>query len=308
MSSPPRLRDILSKSAAYLKQKGVDSPRLSAEVVVAHALGMERLGLYLDLDRLLTEQDLSRIRPVLTRRGTGEPVAYILGRKEFYGLEFLVTRDVLIPRPETELGVDLARKRFRAESPVVFADVGVGSGALAVALLVHLPLARCLGTDRSQPALAVARANCAAHNVQDRIRLVRADLLSCTARESLDLVVANLPYLSETEFSAISHEITGFEPKAALVAGPQGDELFGPMLGQAMTSLKHGGCLLMETGCSQAEAVAEGLRTCSSGWRDVLIFQDAAGLNRYVQACWFPLQKKNNTSVCKPQSSGVEKK
>lgn len=281
---PPRLRDVLSKSSAYLAQRKVDSPRLSAELVAAHALGLERLDLYLDLDRPLTEQDLAKIRPLLTRRGTGEPMAYILGRKEFYGLELVVTRDVLIPRPETELCVDAVLGLHQPDRPLLFADVATGSGAIAVALLVHLPAARCIATDISAPALAVAVKNCEVHGVRDRVLLTQADLLAHLAPASLDVILANPPYLSESEFFRISKEVADFEPRTALVAGPRGDECFGPLVEQAMTALKPGGHLLLETGAAQTERLAEAIRSRFGQWTDIRVLKDYAGLNRYVQA------------------------
>jgi len=283
---PPCLRDILSKSSAYLEQRKVDSPRLSAELVAAHALGVERLDLYLDLERPLTEQDLAKIRPLLARRGTGEPMAYILGRKEFYGLEIVVTKDVLIPRPETELCVEAVLGLYQPERPLLFADVATGSGAIAVALLVHFPAARCIATDISGRALAVAARNCEVHGVRDRVLLTQADWLSHLAPASLDLILANPPYLAESEFSRISKEAADFEPRTALVAGARGDEYFGPLVEQAMAVLKPGGHLLLETGATQAEKLAKDIRSRSGRWSDISVLKDYAGLNRYVQARW----------------------
>jgi len=287
---PPCLRDILSKSSAYLEQRKIDSPRLSAELVVAHALGLERLDLYLDLDRPLTEQDLSKIRPLLARRGTGEPMAYILGRKEFYGLKLVVTKDVLIPRPDTELCVDAVLGLYQPDRPLLFADVATGSGAIAVALLVHLPAARCIVTDISARALTVAVKNCEAHGVRDRVLSTQADLLTHLAPAALDLIVANPPYLAESEFSRISKEVADFEPRIALVAGVRGDEYFDPLVEQAMAVLKSGGHLLLETGATQAEKLAGDIRSRSEQWSDIKVLKDYAGLNRYVQARWCPLR------------------
>lgn len=280
------LREVLHKSSSYLEQRRVDAPRLSAELIAAHALSMKRLELYLDLDRPLTEQELSFIRPLLARRGAGEPMAYILGRKEFYGLDFFVTRDVLIPRPETELGVDLARGFCLPDESVFLADVGTGAGALAVTLLVHLPMARCLATDISRAALDVARRNCRTHGVLERALLTQADLLSHAAAESLDVIAANLPYLAEAELATISHEVAGFEPRTALVAGPQGDELFTPLIKQAMSCLKPGGRLLLETGHAQAGMLVRAIQSSSPHWTGIVVSKDHAGIQRYVQARW----------------------
>lgn len=289
---PPSLRDILNKSTAYLGQRKIDSPRLSVELLVAHALGMQRLGLYLDLDRPLSEEDLSAIRPLLARRGAGEPVAYILGHKEFYGLNFTITRDVLAPRPETELGVDLALGLCSPEAPLLFADVGTGSGILAVSLLVHLPKSRCLASDISRPALKVARANAKRHGVEQRLLLAQADLLEHLAGGCLDLIVANLPYLGEAELGDVSREVSEFEPRGALVAGPRGDELFIPLLVHAMRSLKPGGHVLLETGFSQADDLAGEFGRLDPRWSDIKVVRDHAGLERYVQACWWAVGKK----------------
>ncbi len=284
--APLHLRDILRQSIAYLTRKQVDSPRLSAELLIAHALGIQRLGLYLDLDRPLFEHELAKIRPLLSRRGAGEPVAYILGHKEFYGLEFTVSPDVLIPRPETELAVDLVRGLISPEQPVAFADVGTGSGALAVALLVHLPCSRCLAVDLNAKALAVARKNSMAHQVIDRIACVQADLLAPVHASALDLIVANPPYLGDAELAAISREVADFEPRHALVAGPRGDELFPPLAAQAMRLLKPGGHLLMEVGHTQADSVARTIADLSDKWTGITKHKDFAGVYRYVQARW----------------------
>lgn len=290
MGQPPaaflHLRDILGQSIAYLTRKQVDSPRLSAELMIAHALGIQRLGLYLDLDRPLFDHELAKIRPLLARRGAGEPVAYILGHKEFYGLEFTVSPDVLIPRPESELAVDLVRGLIAPENPITFADVGTGSGALAVALLVHLPRSRCLAVDLSAKALAIARKNSIAHQVIDRVAFVQADLLAPVYAAALDLIVANPPYLGDAELAAISREVAGFEPRHALVAGPRGDELFPPLAAQAMGLLKHGGHLLMEVGHTQADFVVQTIADLSRKWKSISKHKDFAGVNRYVQARW----------------------
>lgn len=285
-TAPLHLRDILGQSIAYLTRKQVDSPRLSAELMIAHALGIQRLELYLDLDRPLFDHELAKIRPLLARRGTGEPVAYILGHKEFYGLKFTVSPDVLIPRPETELAVDLVCGLISAGDHIAFADVGTGSGALAVALLVNLPCSRCLAVDLSAKALAIARMNSIAHQVIDRISFVQADLLSPVHARAFDLIVANPPYLGDAELATISPEVAGFEPRHALIAGPRGDELFPPLAAQAMDLLKHGGHLLMEVGHTQADFVAQTIADLSGKWKSISKHKDYAGVNRYVQARW----------------------
>ncbi|SDB12086.1 release factor glutamine methyltransferase [Desulfonatronum thiosulfatophilum] len=280
------LRDILIKSTGYLSQKRVDSPRLSAELVIAHALGVDRLALFLDPDKPLGENELARIRPFLIRRGTGEPMAYILGHKEFYGLDFLVSKDVLIPRPDTELGVDLVLKSFPKERKLLFADVGSGSGALAVTLLTKFPNGQAIATDISLRTLGISKLNAQRHGVSERILTVQGDLLKHLGSLCLDFIIANLPYISEDEARTLSPEVICYEPRQALIGGPKGDELFAPLLSDAMRVLKRGGCILLETGSTQAAAVHDHIQRISANWKRVRVHKDLSGLDRFVSAWW----------------------
>lgn len=280
----PTLRDILAKSTRYLTEKNVDSPRLSAELVIAHALGLNRLDLFLDLDKPMSEPELVRIRPILARRGTGEPIAYILGRREFYGLDFHVTPEVLIPRPDTELGVELALKLFDREQAFCFADVGTGSGALCVTLLKMFPHARAVATDISSGALNVATGNLRRHGVDHRCLRTTGDLLQHVKGRSLELIVANLPYIGEKEAKLLSREVVAFEPRRALFGGFEGDELFHPLLRNAQEVLVNGGFVLLEVGTSQAKGLCDRIRDMSPRWTDIAIHKDLAGHERFVQA------------------------
>jgi release factor glutamine methyltransferase len=278
------LREVLAKSTTYLQQKQVDSPRLSAEIVVAHALGMQRIDLFLDMDRPLLDSDLDTIRPLLMRRGAGEPVAYILGSKEFYSLDFSITPDVLIPRPETELGIDLVLKHHARAEPLRFADVGTGSGILGVTLLHLFPQAACIATDISRKALLVARDNARRHGVAHRALFTQADLLHHANHSSLDLIIANLPYISSAEMQGLDPEVGAFEPRLALYGGPAGDELFMPLVRCAMHALKPEGKLLMEVGAAQAGILAGRIREMDAGWTRISVIKDLAGAERFVCA------------------------
>ncbi|WP_031387260.1 peptide chain release factor N(5)-glutamine methyltransferase [Desulfonatronum thiodismutans] len=280
----PILREILAKSTRYLTEKNVDSPRLSAELVIAHALGLNRLDLFLDLDKPLSESELARIRPILARRGTGEPMAYILGRREFYGLDFHVTPEVLIPRPDTELGVELVLKLFDPGQTFCFADVGTGSGALCAILLKLFPQARAVATDISFGALNVATGNLRRHGVDQRCVRTRGDLLRHVKGRSLDLIVANLPYIGEKEAESLSKEVVGFEPHLALFGGLEGDELFPPLLWDAQEVLVNGGVVLLEVGTNQAKNLCDRIAGMSPRWTDIAIHRDLAGHERYAQA------------------------
>jgi len=278
------VREILAKSEAYLTGKGVDSPRLSARLLVARALDMDTVGLFLSLDRPLTEQELAAARDLVRRRGNGEPVAYILGEKEFYGLGFTVTPEVLIPRPETELIIDLVEKMFSHSPDIVFADLGAGSGALAVTLTRRLAGAEGAAVDISPGALAVARENAVRHGVKDRLLFVRGDFAQAFKSGSLDLVVSNPPYVSEAEYAGISREITRYEPRAALVPGRSGLEAYERIVPSARSALKPGGVLIMEIGCAQVQAVTRILKADSSRWREITVHKDLAGRDRAVCA------------------------
>jgi release factor glutamine methyltransferase len=283
--SRPTIREILAKTEDYFRAKAVDSPRLSAQLILAKGLEMDRMGLFLDLDRPLREDELAQVRPLVARRGQGEPVAYILGNKEFFGLEFTVTPDVLIPRPETELIVEQAQAALAQDQAFNFADLGTGSGCLAVTLAKVFPVSRGTALDQSPQALAVARENAGRHGVAERIEFIQAlfpDLPEVDG--GYRLVVANPPYVSQAEYDGLSREVAGFEPKGALVPGQTGLEAFPAVAQAASRTLAPGGLLLMEMGWEQAEAVTGLLRSPEYDFAEVAVLKDLAGLNRLVSA------------------------
>jgi release factor glutamine methyltransferase len=287
MHNHPTVRDILAKSEDYLTGRGVDSPRLSAQMLLAHVLGLERLGLFLDMDRPLAEPELARCRELVVRRGRGEPAAYLVGEREFYGLAFVVGPDVLIPRPETEGIIERAEELFPSDARLRFADLGTGSGCLAVTLAVRFPEATGVALDKSPKALAVARENARRHGVSERIEFVCGDFSALSARgESFGLVVANPPYVSQAEYVAASREVAGFEPKSALVpesdapGGATGCECFPVLARVARQCLEPGGVMLMEMGCTQAAAAREAFAGCAAAE----VRRDLAGLDRLLEA------------------------
>ncbi|MEF3696353.1 peptide chain release factor N(5)-glutamine methyltransferase [Desulfolutivibrio sp.] len=286
MEKRPTVRDILTKSEAYLSDKGVDSPRLSAQMLLAHVLGLERLGLFLDMDRPLSESELTRCRDLVTRRGRGEPAAYLVGEREFYGLAFAVTPAVLIPRPETEGLVERAEALFPRDGMVRFADLGTGSGCLAVTLAVRFSAWTGVAVDKSAAALSVARKNARRHGVEARIECVCGDFSVVSDRqERFGLMVSNPPYVSEAEYRSASPEVTGFEPKAALApesdapGGATGCECFPVLAGVVRERLAPDGVFLMEMGCTQADAACAAF----AGFSDVVVRRDLAGLDRYLE-------------------------
>ena len=276
------IQDVLKECESRLS--GVDSPRLSAELLAAHALGCSRLSLNLDRGRVLDDDEYRAINALVVRREAGEPVAYILGSREFYGLDFAVSPAVLIPRPETEHIVEAVEACFAKEQSFRFADLGTGSGILAVTIATLFAKARGVAVDISPDALAVAQVNARVHNVSDRLEFQHIDFTRETVEGEFDLVVSNPPYVSEPEFAAASHEVTGFEPTGALVSGPDGLNHIRDMLPGVAAMLKSGGRFFMEIGYDQAKMVIDIIRDKCPRFEEVGVQKDLAGRDRVVSA------------------------
>jgi release factor glutamine methyltransferase len=248
----------LKQASDTLAGAGCDTPRLDAEVLLAHALNRDRGWLYAHPEQILSSHQLSVYQSLVSCRAKREPVAYLTGHKEFFGLEFTVTRDVLIPRPETERLVELALEWMAAtSSPPIIADVGTGSGAIAVTLAVHLPQAQVIATDTSAAALVIAQRNATRHGVADRVGYVQGDLLAPLARRwrYSYFIAANPPYLSQAELAAAPPEVAHWEPHAALDGGPDGLSVIRRLLIMAADRLHPGGALLVEIGAGQGAEV-----------------------------------------------------
>jgi release factor glutamine methyltransferase len=257
-ASPNSVLQTLKQASEALAAAGCDAPRLDAEVLLAHALDRDRAWLYARPEQILSSHQLSIYQSLVSRRAKREPVAYLTGHKEFFGLEFSVTPDALIPRPETERLVELALEWMAdtSSSPII-ADVGTGSGAIAVTLAVHLSQAHVVATDTSPAALVIAQRNAARHGVADRVRYVQGDLLAPLAggwRYSY-FIVANPPYLSQAELAAAPPEVAHWEPRAALDGGPDGLSVIRRLLVMAADRLHPGGALLVEIGAGQGTEV-----------------------------------------------------
>ncbi len=293
MSESWTIGRLLAWTTDYLKRQGTDSPRLDAEILLAHARGCKRIELYTSFDSLADETTRETFRELVRRRAEGTPVAYLVGHKEFYSLSFRVTPDVLIPRPETELLVvrllDLVKQRPAGAPgtppapPPAIADVGTGSGIIAIAVAKHVPAARITALDISPAALAVARENAAAHGVAERIDFFENDLLAAVAGGHFDFIVSNPPYVSEAEFAKLAPTVKNFEPRQALVAGPTGTEVIARLAPQAAERLKPGGWLLLEVSPMIEPAVRQILEA-DSRWQIEPTIKDLAGLPRIVQA------------------------
>jgi release factor glutamine methyltransferase len=275
------LLEVIKKTTEFFGSRGISSPRLNAELLVGHALGLKRMQLYLQFERLLEERELELIRPLVRRRGRLEPIQYITGEAEFHGLNLKVDSRVLIPRPETEQLVELAVQSLtNARSSIL--DLGTGSGAIALALARQFPLARVTATDRDSAALTVARENASRAGVADRIFFVESDWFTGLAASNYDLIVSNPPYLSAEELAQVPEEVRGYEPAHALVAADGGMADYERIIPAVPEFLSTDGVLLFETGESQHEKIFARLR--DAGFATMEGRQDLAGRPRFVIA------------------------
>jgi release factor glutamine methyltransferase len=280
-----RLARALREATGALRAAAIEDGSLEAEVLLRHTLSLDRAHLYARLQEDLSPADEATFRSLLTRRLEHGPTAYIVGHREFYGLDFETTPAALIPRPETELLVDEALARVRGRPggqsgrPLIV-DVGTGSGAIAVALASHLPHAILLATDLSREALALAARNARRHGVEGMVSLLQADLLA-PLMGSADVIVANLPYVPTADWEALPPEIREHEPRMALDGGVDGLREIGRLLEQAPACLAPGGSVLVELGPPQAAPVLEMARRCFPDAR-ACVLPDAAGLERVL--------------------------
>ena len=282
------IHQALEQATAYLTQADQDNARLDAQVLLSHTLHTERSFLYAYPEQVLTSEQEQIYRTLIERRSQGEPIVYLTGHKEFYGLDFLVDKRVLIPRSETELlveaALDACRKMFDAGQTPIVADIGTGSGAIPVTLAVlELRLPYLYACDISTDALEVAYLNCQRHHVEDRVRLLQGDLLA-PLPEPVDLVTANLPYVGTDELEELPLDVRAYEPHLALFSGPLGLDLMLRFFQELQHSqkLKAGAILLLEIGYLQHEALTSILQET---WPQAILtfIKDFAGWNRVLQ-------------------------
>ncbi|BDV00107.1 release factor glutamine methyltransferase [Thermodesulfomicrobium sp. WS] len=271
-----RIAEILAYWEGRFMEAGVDSPRLSAQVLLAHVLGVDRIAVLLERAQHLSAEVEASMAALAIRRLRGEPVAYLVGEKEFYGLPLTVSPAVLIPRPETEGIVDVVRRHVPADVTGWVVDVGTGSGALAVALATVLPQARVLGTDTSAAALQVAAGNVRRHRLEGRVCLARMDLVSGVNLARCTVLVANLPYVPQGR--ELSREVLHFEPHIALFAGADGLEAYRRLLPQ-LGGMSPGALVVCEVDASHAEAA---LALVPGRAQHAWVELDLAGRPRYL--------------------------
>lgn len=277
------LGETIRRITAYLLERGVDSPSLSARLIAGAVLGLDASGMARESGRELTNSEAERIGELARRRGEGEPAAYILGEKEFYGLPMRVGPGVLVPRPETELLIDAAVKVFERDAKLVFADLGAGSGCVAIAAAHAFMNSTGIMVDKSPIALDTAMDNAKRNKVDGRLAPVLADFTMPFAKgESLDLIMANPPYVSDEEYMGLDREVLLYEPEEALRGGPEGVEISLAMMDAVAPALKPGGVFLMEIGAAQGERFRLILDDFESPFNKVEILNDLAGHDRAV--------------------------
>jgi release factor glutamine methyltransferase len=276
------IQRVLSWASAHFKERGIETPRLEAEVLLAHVLDVDRVRLILDASKPLAPAELARYREAIKRRRNGEPVAYVIGEREFYGLMFRVDSRVLIPRPDTEILVDVALQATRQWHLSGRAlDLCTGSGCVAIAFAKARPTWQVTATDLSPDAIELARQNALRLGVIWGLRLLQGDLYGpLDAEERFELITANPPYIPHSEIPELQREVRDFEPRLALDGGEDGLSFLPPILEGAARRLSPGGCLAVEIGAGQSDAVAKLFE--GAGFVNVSRHRDYGGHERVV--------------------------
>ena len=281
MSDIWTIGSILKWTGQYFSEKGVENPRLDAEVLLSHILGRDRLYLYTHFEQPLEQTELAAFRECVRKRAARLPVAYITGHKEFMGLTFRVGPAVLVPRPDTEILVEAAMKRLQGLTAPAILDLGTGSGAIIVSLLSNLPAASGTAVDISGPALAIAGQNAGLHAVAGRLRLLEGDLFGPVQGLQFDAVISNPPYIPAGDIADLAAEVRQ-EPRGALDGGQDGLDFYRRILAEVPGFLKPGGFVALEVGIGQAQAVAALAQSAELGLAEIC--RDLGGIERVVVA------------------------
>jgi release factor glutamine methyltransferase len=269
--------EVLQSSTEYFKKRGIESPRLNAEHLLAHILKRKRIELYLEFERELAEEELAPLRELVRRRGQGEPLQHLLGTVEFAGQIFLCDKRALVPRPETEQLVELLKSQAPNPKSQIL-DVGTGSGVIALSLAAHFPEAVVTATDISEEALALACENAERLGLTTRVEFLRGDLL-LYVNHVYDLIVANLPYVPNNDRDTLSREVA-HDPEVALFGGGRGDEIVRKLIEAAPSHLAPGGLLALEVGIGQADDLAALM--AKKNYHDIKTERDYAGVIRFL--------------------------
>ncbi|MFK7929103.1 MAG: peptide chain release factor N(5)-glutamine methyltransferase [Myxococcota bacterium] len=281
MSNPPTLVDVLTRTDAYLRERGVDSPRLDAELLVGHVLGIERLQVYMQFDRPMGPDELDQLRALVRRRGGREPMAYILGERGFHAVDLLVDADVLVPRPDTETLVEAALEFIPdgEGEPIFVADIGCGTGAVGLAVAMARPRVRLFSVDLSDAALANTKKNVARLELTDRVAVLKGHLLDpIPTSRPIDWVLSNPPYIPTADLDGLMPEVSVHEPRLALDGGLDGLDVIRELVRASVPRARLG--LLLELGKGQHEDVMALMMT--AGLQNVRAWNDLGGIGRVV--------------------------
>jgi len=267
-----------------MRQSGIENPGLETSILLSRALGVNVSDIYAHPEKEVRPNKVEEFCHLVERRLKREPIAYILGEKEFYSRSFIVAPDVLIPRPETEILVEEALKVVKKIPSPSIIDVGTGSGCVAVTIGCECENATITASDISLKALMIARENARRHGVSSRISFVCSDLLSCFREESLDMVLSNPPYVASSDYSGLEPEVRDFEPKVSLLGGEEGLDFIGKIAFEAKGVLKRGGWCIIEIGTGQAKRASEVFE--ESGFNDISFTRDLSGMERVIKGKW----------------------
>ena len=272
---------ILKWTEEYFAKAGLDTPRLDAEVLLCYVLQKERIHLYVHFDQPLSKDELAQFKGYIKERVLHKPVAYIVGHKDFMGLEFKVTEDTLIPRPDTEILVEAVISRLKTGGePGVIADIGTGTGAICLSLLNYLTSLKAVTVDISEKALAVAKENAQRLGLSNRIEFFHGDLLEPIKDRQFTAIISNPPYIPEGDIDTLAADVKDYEPVSALAAGPDGLDCYRRLVTAAGALLVDGGFLAMEIGINQREELEKLAK--ESDWGQVEVVKDLAGIDRVV--------------------------
>lgn len=277
------ISSALAEGTEFLKTNIIDTPRLDCEVLLSHILNCPRLKLLTERNSLLNQEQYERFKNLLNLRAEGQPAAYLTGKKEFMGIEFVVTPGVLIPRGDTEIAAEKVIEECRKkEGTVSIVDIGCGSGAIGISTAKYVKDAFVTLIDISREALETASENARLQDVEDRVRVLEGDLLDPVAHEKFDIIVSNPPYIETGIIPGLQREVRDFEPLLALDGGVDGLDFYKAITSQASKSLKPGGVLIYEIGYNQAQPVSDILE--KEGFKSIEVFRDLAGHDRCVMA------------------------
>lgn len=281
------IAEAINRAARQISEAGIPTARLDAELLLRHILGKDRAWIITHGNDSLDEGQNAFFEETVRRRATREPLQYIIGKQEFWGLDFIVTPNVLIPRPETELVVEAAIKAAEGYASPIIIDLCTGSGCIAVSLAKELPKGRIFAMDQSEKALEVARRNAQNHDVSDRIRFLEGDLFGplteLDVRSKVDIITANPPYVKSGDLDGLQSEVRDYEPEMALVAGPEGTEIAERLIRTATEYLRENGVLIMEMGLGQAESLMRMVGE-TGAYKAPEVLKDLAGIERVIVA------------------------